>query len=56
MFRKRHVSLILATDPSRHIDDLTTFKNRISQLGIGSDKASANDFIDRTDENTIYDT
>ena len=30
MFRKRHVSLILATDPAKHIDDLTAFKNRIS--------------------------
>lgn len=37
MFRKRHVSLILATDPAKHVDDLTAFKNRINDLGISPD-------------------
>ena len=56
MFRKRHVSLILATDPSRHIDDLTAFKNRRTELGISLENGNADKFIDKTDDSTLYDT
>ena len=56
MFRKRHVSLILATDPSKHIEDLSVFKNRLSEKGISEDLDDGHAFIDRTDERSIYDT
>ena len=56
VFRKRMVSHILATDMAKHMEDLAQFKNRTAELEITLEKNNGRDFIDRTDDGSLFDS
>ena len=56
VFRKRVVGLILATDMAKHMEDLKAFKQKCESRGVTMLEDNVHEFIDRTDENSIFES
>ena len=56
VFRKRVVGLILATDMAKHMEDLKAFKSKCESRGVTISEDNVHEFIDRTDENSIFES
>ena len=50
IFRKRMVGFILATDMAKHMEDLTSFKNKLENKGISKLENNGPLFIDHSED------